>query len=209
MTKVSPFVRAIEGFILVAGSAVMIAAAADVARGADNRELIPGAEQMTSAERDTYRRRMEAAATPEEQAKIRAEYTSAAEKAAAPSTLVGNPERGATLHRGCFGCHGIERYTAPVTHAAASFMDSVLRASGLSDLPPAEPTRFKGRIRSVDALRSAVSRRNELLSPKMTPQEIEDVVAYLNATYYKFPGDRKSTRLNSSHIQKSRMPSSA
>lgn len=188
MTPVNPFVRAIESFILVAGSAVMIAAAADVARGADNRELIPGAEQMTNAERDTYRRRMEAAATPEEQAKIRAEYTSAAEKAAAPSALVGNPERGATLHRGCFGCHGIERYTAPVTHAAASFMDSLLRASGLSDLPPSEPARFKGRIRSVDALRSAVSRRNELLSPKMTPQEIEDVVAYLNATYYKFPG---------------------
>ena len=187
MTAVNPYVRAIEYFILVAGSAVMIAAAADVARGADNRELIPGAEQMTSAERDTYRRRMEAAATPEEQARVRAEYTSAAAKAAAPSTLTGNPERGATLHRGCFGCHGIERYTAPVTHAAASFMDSVLRASGLSDLPPAEPARFKGRIQSVDALRTAVSRRNELLSPKMTPQEIEDVVAYLNATYYKFP----------------------
>ncbi len=28
---------------------------------------------------------------------------------------------------------------------------------------------------------------NDLLNPKLTPQEIEDVVAYLNATYYKFP----------------------
>jgi hypothetical protein len=34
---------------------------------------------------------------------------------------------------------------------------------------------------------ASVNRRNELLNPKMTPQEVEDVVAYLNATYYKFP----------------------
>lgn len=194
MTPVNPFVRAFEIGILVAASAVMLAAAAGAAEGAEKpaapaieRELIPGAEQMTGAERDTYRRRMEAAATPEEKARIRAEYSGAAAKAAAPSSLVGNPERGAALHRGCFGCHGIERYTAPVTYAAASFFDSLLRASGLSDLPPSEPARFKGRIRSVDMLRAAVSRRNELLSPKMTPQEIEDLVAYLNATYYKFP----------------------
>jgi hypothetical protein len=32
-----------------------------------------------------------------------------------------------------------------------------------------------------------VNRRNDYLNPKMTPQEVEDVVAYLNATYYKFP----------------------
>ena len=69
----------------------------------------------------------------------------------------------------------------------ATFTDSLLRASGLSDMPPAEPTRFKGRIQSLSALRDAVARRNEFFSPKMTPQEIEDVVAYLNVTYYKFP----------------------
>jgi mono/diheme cytochrome c family protein len=128
---------------------------------------------------------MEAATTPEEKAKVRAEYAGTADKPA--TALVGDPARGATLHRGCFGCHGVERYTAPVTHATAGFIDSVLRASGLSDLPPAEPTRFKGRIKSIEALRDAVNRRNDLLNPKMTPQEIEDVVAYLNATYYKFP----------------------
>ena len=76
---------------------------------------------------------------------------------------------------------------APVTYAAAGFLDSVLRASGLSDLPPAEPARFKGAVGSPSALRAGVMRRNDYLSPKMTPQEIEDVVAYLNATYYKFP----------------------
>ena len=142
---------------------------------------------MTSAERDAYRRRMAAAATSEEKAKIRAEYAGAQNPPATAARLVGDPVRGANLHRGCFGCHGIERYVAPVTYAAAGFIDSVLRASGLSDLPPAEPTRFKGKIGSLSALRDGVTRRNDFLNPKMTPQEFEDVVAYLNATYYKFP----------------------
>ncbi len=180
--------------IALAGAAVMVAAATDVARGTESpatqateREVIPGADRMTSAERDAYRRRMEAAATPEEKAKIRAEYAKAADKGAPTPPLVGDPVRGANVHRACFSCHGIERYVAPVTYAAASFFDSVLRASGLSDLPPAEPTRFKGRIKSLAALREAVSRRNDYLNPKMTPQEFEDVIAYLNATYYKFP----------------------
>jgi len=154
---------------------------------AGEREVIPGAERMTSAERDAYRRRMEAATTPEEKARIRAEYAKAADEPAPARPLVGDPVRGATLHRACFGCHGIERYVAPVTYAAASFMDSVLRASGLSDLPPAEPTRFKGRVKSLGALREGVIRRNDYLNPKMNPQEIEDVVAYLNLTYYNFP----------------------
>lgn len=181
--------------ILLAGAAVMSAGALEATWGAESpamgtvveREVIPGADRMTSAERDAYRRRMQAAATPEEKARIRAEYAKAAETPAPARPLVGDPVRGASLHRGCFSCHGIERYVAPVTRAAASFMDSVLRASGLSDLPPAEPTTFKGSIKSLSALREGVARRNDYLSPKMTPQEIEDVVAYLNTTYYKFP----------------------
>jgi mono/diheme cytochrome c family protein len=163
------------------------AAAANAPLTAGGREVIPGADGMTSAERDAYRQRMAAATTPEEKAKIRAEYAKAQNPAAPVAPLVGDPARGANLHRGCFGCHGIERYVAPVTYATAGFIDSVLRASGLSDLPPVEPTRFKGRIASMAALRQGVMRRNDYLNPKMTPQEIEDVIAYLNATYYKFP----------------------
>ncbi len=193
MTPGKLWVHATEILVLVAGSAAMIVAPPAAARDAgkpevqaSEREVIPGAERMTPAERDAYRRRMEAAATPEEKARVRADYTGPAEKPAMAPALVGNPERGASLHRGCFGCHGVERYVAPVTYATAGFIDSVLRASGLSDLPPAEPTRFKGRIKSIEALRDAVNRRNDFLNPKMTPQEIEDVVAYLNATYYRF-----------------------
>jgi mono/diheme cytochrome c family protein len=195
---------ALKIFIILAAALAMNSAAAESAQGtgsvaanAPERELIPGADRMTGAERDAYRRRMAEAATPAEKAKIRAEYAKAAEAmpgngkapdAPAPeAALVGDPARGATLHQGCFGCHGIERYVSPVTYAMATFTDSVLRASGLSDLPPVEPKRFKGRASSLTALRDGVIRRNEFLNPKMTPQEIEDVVAYLNATYYKFP----------------------
>jgi mono/diheme cytochrome c family protein len=186
--------KAAEIVVLAAGAIVMTAAAIDAAQGAEKptapaaeRELIPGAEQLTAAERDAYRRRMESAATPEEKARIRAEFTQRAAQQAAAAGPVGDAKRGAKLHSACFGCHGIERYTQPVTRATATFFDSVLRASGLSDLPPSEPASFKGRIRSIEELRAAVNRRNEYFSPKMTPQEIEDVVAYLNETYYKFP----------------------
>ena len=123
------------------------------------REVIPNADKMTPEEREAYRSR----------------------------TLVGDPARGAKLHQGCFSCHGVERYTAPVTWATASLVDSVLRASGFSDEPPARPRRFQGRISSLEALRAAVLRRNDYFNPKLTPQEVEDVVAYLNQTYYTFP----------------------
>jgi mono/diheme cytochrome c family protein len=186
--------RACEILLLLGGVSAAFAAdpgAAQTAAGpvvqAAERELIPGAENMTAAERDTYRRRMGAAATLEEKATIRAEYAKAAEIGTPAAPLVGDPGRGAAVHSACFSCHGIERYIAPVTNMAATLIDSVLRASGLSDLPPAEPTRFKGRAKSLAAVREGVIRRNDLLNPKLTPQEIEDVVAYLNTTYYKFP----------------------
>lgn len=178
--------------LIVALAIALCALAPGFARGAEEaapkaveRELIPGAEKLTAEERETYRRRMAAAATAQDKARIRAEYAVAAEKPA--PVLVGDPARGAQVHTACFSCHGVERYVAPVTHLAATFIDSVLRASGLSDLPPAvEPKSFKGRAKSLEELRAGVVRRNDLLNPKLTPQEIEDVVAYLNATYYKF-----------------------
>lgn len=184
--------RAFEILILLGSGAVAFGAGpgpagtAVPAPQAAEREVIPGAEWMTPVERETYRRRMSAAATAEEKAKLRAEYVKASDKGAPVAPLVGDPVRGATVHSACFSCHGIERYVAPVTYAAATLIDSVLRASGLSDLPPAEPTRFRGRAKSLTDLRAGVIRRNDLLNPKLTPQEIEDVVAYLNVTYYKF-----------------------
>ena len=166
---------------------IKTAAAASTLQQPDEREAIPGAETMTGAERDAYRRRMADAATADEKARIRAEYAKSQSAAAPGAKLVGDPARGAKLHPVCFSCHGIEQYVAPVTYAAAGFIDSVLRASGLSDLPPPEAARFKGKTKSLSDLRDRVARRNEYLSPKMTPQEVEDLIAYLNATYYNFP----------------------
>lgn len=185
--------KAVRISILLVSAAVIVATLPQHARGAEGRavqqierEVIPGADRMTGAEREAYRIRIQAAPTPEEKEKIRAEYVQTA-AAAAPSPLRGDPGRGSKLHSACFSCHGIERYTRPLTYAMSTFTDSLLRASGLSDTPPTEPARFKGRIQSLELLRAAVTRRNDFFNPKMTPQEIEDVVAYLNATYYKFP----------------------
>ena len=67
--------RACEILLLLGGVAAAFAAdpgkaqtTAGPAVQAADRELIPGAENMTTAERDTYRRRMGAAATLEEKA---------------------------------------------------------------------------------------------------------------------------------------------
>lgn len=171
----------------VTKAAEQAAGAANPPMRAGEREVIPGAERMTSGEREAYRRRMVAATTPEEKARIRAEYAKPADGPAAARPLVGDPVRGATLHRACFACHGVERYAPPISHATTSLVDSVLRASGLSDLSPPEPARSKGRIKSLAALREKVNERNDYLNPKMTPQEVEHVVAYLNQSYYKFP----------------------
>lgn len=193
--------KAIEVVIFLASAAVMTIAALEAAAeppGRDphgqpaaaakmEREVIPGADLMSSTEREAYRRRMEAAATPEDRARVRGDHMKIIEQRRSGLKVTGDPVRGASLHKVCFSCHGIERYTAPVTRASATFFDSVLRASGLSDTPPSEPTRFKGRIKSISGLRDFVIARNDFLNPKMSPQDIEDVVAYLNATYYKFP----------------------
>lgn len=146
--------------VLIPAVLALCALAARADDPATKREVIPGAEGMTPEQREAYRNRR----------------------------IVGDPARGAKAHQGCFSCHGVERYTQPVTRATASFIDSLLRASGLSDEPPAAPGRFKGRIDSLESLRAAVLRRNDFFDPKLTAQEVEDVVAYLNATYYKFPG---------------------
>ena len=150
--------RVLVRAVLPIAAAVLVTAAHAAGESSQaKREVIPNADAMSSVEREAYRAR----------------------------TLVGDPARGAKLHTACFGCHGIERYTAPITRASATFMDSLLRASGFSDMPP-QPSRFKGRITSLQGLRQAVLGRNDYLDPKMTPQEVADVVAYLNATYYGF-----------------------
>ena len=66
----------------------------------------------------------------------------------------------------------------------------------------------------VDALRREANqaldpRRKALLGQFLTPLPVATLMASMLAANTEKVRDRKSTRLNSSHIQKSRMPSSA
>jgi mono/diheme cytochrome c family protein len=70
----------------------------------------------------------------------------------------GDAVKGEQLHRACFGCHGTELYT---------------------------PDRAK--IRTSAELRKAVIEWNDRMNPKFTKEEIDDVVAYLERDFYRFP----------------------
>ena len=74
------------------------------------------------------------------------------------AAAAGDPVRGAKLHDDCLGCHGTAVY---------------------------EPARAK--IKSLSALKKETEKWNDRMNPKFTKQEIEDLVAWLNATFYKFP----------------------
>jgi len=70
----------------------------------------------------------------------------------------GDPVKGETLHQSCLQCHGTDVY-----------------------LPP------KRKITSLAALRRETARWGDYYNPKLTKSEIEDLVAYLNRDFYRFP----------------------
>jgi mono/diheme cytochrome c family protein len=74
--------------------------------------------------------------------------------------VVGDPVRGAQLHEDCVGCHGTELYVPP-----------------------------KAKVKTLDELKRATELWNDRMNPKFTAQEVEDLVAYLNAHFYKFPAN--------------------
>ncbi len=77
---------------------------------------------------------------------------------ARPAAGAGDPVKGARLHDDCLGCHGTELYVPP-----------------------------RAKVKTLTALKKETGRWNDRMNPKFTKQEIEDLVAYLNANYYKFP----------------------
>jgi len=83
---------------------------------------------------------------------------SAAFMTAGHAAAAGDPVRGAKLHEDCLGCHGTELYVPP-----------------------------KVKIKTLSALRKEVQKWNDRMNPKFTRQEIDDLVAYLNRDFYKFP----------------------
>ena len=70
----------------------------------------------------------------------------------------GDPVRGAKLHEDCLGCHGTEVYQPP-----------------------------RATVTSLPQLRKEVERWNDRMNPKFSDQDVDDIVAYLNQTYYKLP----------------------
>jgi hypothetical protein len=76
---------------------------------------------------------------------------------AATANATGDAVRGEQLHQDCLGCHRTELYV---------------------------PTRAK--IKTLSALKQEVEKWNDRMNPKFTRQEVEDLVAWLNATFYKF-----------------------
>ena len=75
-----------------------------------------------------------------------------------PAHAAGDAARGEKLHRYCLGCHETELYVAP-----------------------------KAKTKSLSALKKEVLRWNDRMNPKFSAQEVEDLVAWLNRDYYKFP----------------------
>ena len=77
---------------------------------------------------------------------------------AAPAGAAGDPVRGAKLHEDCLGCHGTELYVPP-----------------------------RAKVKTLSGLKKETEKWNDRMNPRFTKQEIEDLVAWLNTTFYKFP----------------------
>ena len=77
---------------------------------------------------------------------------------AGPALAAGDPVKGAALHQDCLGCHGTELYVPP-----------------------------RAKVKTLAALKKEVEQWNDRMNPKFTRQDIEDLVAYLNRDFYKFP----------------------
>jgi len=70
----------------------------------------------------------------------------------------GDPVRGGKLHEDCLGCHCTELYVAP-----------------------------RAKVKNLSALKNETRRWNDRMNPKFKAQEIDDIVAWLNRDFYKFP----------------------
>jgi mono/diheme cytochrome c family protein len=74
----------------------------------------------------------------------------------AEASAAGDPARGEKLHDACLGCHGTELYVPP-----------------------------RAKVKTLAALKQETERWNDRMNPRFSRQEIEDLVAYLNASFYK------------------------
>lgn len=75
-----------------------------------------------------------------------------------PAALAaGDPEKGKVLHESCLQCHGTELYVPP-----------------------------KRKVKTLRELERETVRWGGYYNPKLTKQEVADLVAWLNRDFYKF-----------------------
>lgn len=190
-------------------AALLATAAAACVHAASGPELIPGAHLMTSAEREHYRNRMDAAQTAGEKGRLRAHHLDVMDRRARNFGLTLNREpvgkrdgaeatRGSQLHDVCFSCHGSERYQL-ARQKVESFLNASLATAGgideavpatsnemASALPPGVPRMSRSQVKNLAGLKKAIARWNDYFYPKLTAAEVDNLAAYLNAAYYKF-----------------------
>lgn len=70
---------------------------------------------------------------------------------------MGDPVRGEKIHEACLDCHGIGLYVSP-----------------------------DRKVKSLDHLRKETLRWGDYYNPAFSPQDVDDMVAYLNRDFYKF-----------------------
>lgn len=78
--------------------------------------------------------------------------------AAPAASAAGDAAKGESLHRSCLQCHATELY-----------------------LPP------RRKVATLAALRRETARWADYYNPAFSRAEIDDLVAYLNRDFYKFP----------------------
>ena len=78
--------------------------------------------------------------------------------AAPPALAAGDAAKGEQLHRSCLQCHGTELYVPP-----------------------------KRKVATLAALRRETARWADYYNPAFTKAQIDDLVAYLNRDFYRFP----------------------
>lgn len=76
----------------------------------------------------------------------------------AAASAAGDPARGEQLHRICEQCHGTALYVSP-----------------------------RRRVTSLKALRGEVQRYGDYYNPRLSKKDVDDLVAWLNRDFYKFP----------------------
>jgi len=81
--------------------------------------------------------------------------------APAAASAGGDPARGERVHRVCEHCHGTELYFPP-----------------------------RRRVTSLKALRQVVEKYGDYYNPRLSKQDVDDLVAWLNRDFYKFPSSR-------------------